>query len=330
MILLSGADLVLPDRVVGSGSLVIEDDRIGDILTTPRAGRFDGLHFDLSGHYIVPGFIDVHVHGVERPRHARRAVVDWRDRRASAAVRRHGVLPDVDGLLARRAATHAAGGPGCADDACAGRRARAARAPRKQFHQSGLTRARSRSSACGAAACSAQRTRRRGRRSVVGRTRDPRRDRRRTPGRRHRHDRARAAGALDLIRDLTAHGHHVSLGHSGATYEEALEGIRAGARHATHLFNRMTPMTHRAPGLTGAVLESEEIIAELVCDGVHVHPGVMRVALAAKRPERVMAITDGTAGSGLPSGGHGAHRRSTASISATPRTSTMARWRAAC
>ncbi len=64
MILLSGADLVLPDRVVGSGSLVIEDDRIGDILTTPRAGRFDGVHFDLSGHYIVPGFIDVHVHGV--------------------------------------------------------------------------------------------------------------------------------------------------------------------------------------------------------------------------------------------------------------------------
>ena len=61
-------------------------------------------------------------------------------------------------------------------------------------------------------------------------------------------------GALDLIRDLTSHGHHVSLGHSGATYEEALEGVRAGARHATHLFNRTRPMTHRAPGLTGAVL----------------------------------------------------------------------------
>ena len=119
------------------------------------------------------------------------------------------------------------------------------------------------------------------------------------------------AGGLDLIRDLAAHGHHVSLGHSGATYEEALEGVRAGARHATHLFNRTKPMTHRAPGLTGAVLESEEIIAELVCDCVHVHPAVMRVALAAKRPERVMAITDGTAGSGLPTGSQthiGEHR----------------------
>jgi N-acetylglucosamine-6-phosphate deacetylase len=101
-----------------------------------------------------------------------------------------------------------------------------------------------------------------------------------------------------------AHGHRVSLGHSGATYEQAIEAIRAGARHATHLFNRMTPISHRAPGLAGAVLESDEIVAELICDGVHVHPAMMRAALAAKRPERIMAITDGTAGSGLPAGGH--------------------------
>lgn len=107
---------------------------------------------------------------------------------------------------------------------------------------------------------------------------------------------------FELIRALVAHGHHVSLGHSGASYEEAQEGIRAGARQATHLFNRMTPMTHRAPGLAGAVLESDEVTAELICDGVHVHPAMMRVALAAKRPERIMAITDGTAGSGLPRG----------------------------
>jgi N-acetylglucosamine-6-phosphate deacetylase len=96
----------------------------------------------------------------------------------------------------------------------------------------------------------------------------------------------------------------VSLGHSGASYEQAMDGIRVGARQATHLFNRMTPVTHRAPGLAGAVLESDDVVAELVCDGVHVHPAIMRVALAAKRPERIMAITDGTAGSGLPYGSH--------------------------
>jgi N-acetylglucosamine-6-phosphate deacetylase len=109
-------------------------------------------------------------------------------------------------------------------------------------------------------------------------------------------------GAIDLIRDLVSHGHHVSLGHSGASYEEAVEGIRAGARQATHLFNRMTPIQHRAPGLAAAVLENADVFAELVCDGVHVHPAMMRVAVAAKGVERIMAITDGTAGSGLPPG----------------------------
>jgi len=109
-------------------------------------------------------------------------------------------------------------------------------------------------------------------------------------------------GALELIRDLVAHGHHVSLGHSGATYDQALAGIRAGARQATHLFNRMTPIAHRAPGLAGAVLESDDVIAELICDGVHVHPAMMRVAIAAKRAEGIMVVTDGTAGSGLPKG----------------------------
>ena len=109
-------------------------------------------------------------------------------------------------------------------------------------------------------------------------------------------------GALPLIRTLTAHGHHVSLGHSGASYEVALAGISAGARHATHLFNRMTPIGHRAPGLAAAVLEHEDVAAEVVCDGVHVHPSMVRIALAAKSPSRIMAITDATAGAGLPPG----------------------------
>jgi N-acetylglucosamine-6-phosphate deacetylase len=109
-------------------------------------------------------------------------------------------------------------------------------------------------------------------------------------------------GAIELIRDLTRHGHHVSLGHSGASYEQAVEGIAAGARQATHLFNRMTPLGHRAPGLAAAVLEHDEVVVEIVCDGVHVHPAMVRVALAAKSPSRVMAITDGTAGAGLPRG----------------------------
>ena len=98
------------------------------------------------------------------------------------------------------------------------------------------------------------------------------------------------------------HGHRVSLGHTGATYDEARAAIDAGARHATHLFNRMSLMSSRAPGVAGAVLESTAVAAELICDGVHVHPALMSMAIRAKTARRMMAITDGTAGAGLPTG----------------------------
>src|SRR5439155_26928417 len=110
-------------------------------------------------------------------------------------------------------------------------------------------------------------------------------------------------GGLDLVRWLSTRGHPVSLGHSNATYEQALAAIAAGARQATHLFNRMPPLHHRAPGLAGAVLQSDEVAAEIICDGVHVHPALIRTAVAAKRPSRIIAITDATAAAGLPVGG---------------------------
>src|SRR5205823_5424463 len=91
-------------------------------------------------------------------------------------------------------------------------------------------------------------------------------------------------------------------GHSGATYDEAQAAIAAGARHATHLFNRMPPLDHRRPGLVGAILQTDDVAAELICDGVHVHPALVRTAVSAKRPSRIMAISDGTAGAGLATG----------------------------
>jgi N-acetylglucosamine-6-phosphate deacetylase len=68
----------------------------------------------------------------------------------------------------------------------------------------------------------------------------------------------------------------------------------------------MTPLSHRAPGMVGAVLERQEVTAELICDGVHVHPAVVRFALAIKSPQGIMAITDATAGAGLPRGARAA------------------------
>jgi N-acetylglucosamine-6-phosphate deacetylase len=109
-------------------------------------------------------------------------------------------------------------------------------------------------------------------------------------------------GGIDLIRWLTSRGHRVSLGHSGATYDQTLEAIAAGARHATHLFNRMPALHHRVPGMAGAILETVEVAAELICDGFHVHPALIRSAIAAKGASRIMAISDGTAAAGLDVG----------------------------
>ena len=109
-------------------------------------------------------------------------------------------------------------------------------------------------------------------------------------------------GGIDLVRDLVKHGHRVSLGHTGATYDEARAAIDAGARHATHLFNRMSldELARAGRGRRGA--ESTAVAAELICDGVHVHPALMAMAIRAKSARRMMAITDGTAGAGLPPG----------------------------
>jgi N-acetylglucosamine-6-phosphate deacetylase len=109
-------------------------------------------------------------------------------------------------------------------------------------------------------------------------------------------------GVLELIPVLVRRGQRVSLGHSGADFDRSIAAIDAGARHATHLFNRMTSISHRAPGLAGAVLSHEAIAAELICDGYHVHPAMCRLAIAAKSVDGVMAITDGTAGAGLSAG----------------------------
>jgi N-acetylglucosamine-6-phosphate deacetylase len=109
-------------------------------------------------------------------------------------------------------------------------------------------------------------------------------------------------GALDLITFLRAMGCRVSLGHSGATYDQARSAIAAGATGATHLFNRMPPIGHREPGLAGAVLERPELVAEIICDGHHVHPAMIAMTVAAKGRSATMAITDSLAGAGLPVG----------------------------
>jgi len=109
-------------------------------------------------------------------------------------------------------------------------------------------------------------------------------------------------GALDLIQWLLDHQIIVSLGHSAATYEEAIAAIEAGATQVTHLFNAMRPLHHRNPNLVGAALERDEVFTEMVCDGIHVHPAVISAAISAKGAERFIPISDGLQGAGMQAG----------------------------
>ena len=300
--LLTGADLVLPDRVAANHTLVIEDGRIAEISSGLRTVSAGERRVDLTGHVIVPGFIDLHVHGT-----LGRDVQDGVGAIAAIAadLPRFGVVAfcpttvacsptELQTVLAEVRALRLAPVPG------------SARVLPAHLESNFIS-----PEFCGAQPVGCLRT-------PPGQVRSS--EYRAPSGESWTADDVLAvvfgyrpdvsimtvapelAHGFDLVRALANVGIIVSIGHSAANYEQSLEAIAAGARQATHLFNRMTPLTHRDPGMVGAVLSSEDVAAELICDGRHVHPAALRVAIAAKSPSRIMAITDGTAGSGLPWG----------------------------
>jgi N-acetylglucosamine-6-phosphate deacetylase len=109
-------------------------------------------------------------------------------------------------------------------------------------------------------------------------------------------------GALDAIRQLTSAGVRVSAGHSAATMAEADAGFDSGIRFGTHLFNAMSPLHHREPGLPGALLADERLTFGLIADGVHVHPSMLALAVKAAGAARIALTTDQTAAAGSPPG----------------------------
>ena len=293
MIVLTGGEIVLPDRRT-AGSLFIERDRIAAVDTTKsRVDTADASIVDVTGHLIVPGFIDVHVHGVDG-----HDTLDEGDALGTIALRliRYGVTAfcpttvacspiDLRRFLNAVSQARYTPSPRCArvmpahlESNFINPEYRGAQPPaclRKPFvaHEGSF----SGQDILGVIAAF---------RADVGIvTLAP-----------------ELPGGLDLVRHLVEQNHRVSLGHSGATFEQAIAAIDAGAHHATHLFNRMSPIAHRAPGLAGAVLSREDVTAELICDGHHVHPAMCRTAIAAKGLDAIVAITDGTAGAGLPPG----------------------------
>lgn len=104
---------------------------------------------------------------------------------------------------------------------------------------------------------------------------------------------------LDIIRYLVKEGVIVSVGHSAASFEQVMAAVEAGLSHATHTFNGMKGFTHRDPGVVGAVLDSDEITAEVIFDKIHVHPEAVRVLIKTKGVEKVVCITDSMSATGL-------------------------------
>ena len=110
------------------------------------------------------------------------------------------------------------------------------------------------------------------------------------------------AGGEDLIRDALEHGTTVSIGHSGASYDAAGEYFAAGVRQVTHTFNGMAGIHHRQPGIFVAAVENPQITFQIIPDGVHVHPAVVRLLLRLVGVERALAITDAMRATGLGDG----------------------------
>jgi len=299
-VLLTGASLVMPDRVE-TATLVIEDGLVADIVSGPRQVGMAERRIDLAGHLIVPGFVDVHVHGV--------AGVDVLDAAESVgSVARWLPRWGVTSFCPTSIACHPETLHGFLD--AVGRIRQApdpdgARLLGAHLESNFLTPAYH-----GAQPLECLR-------AMTGERLDG------SPGGppapfsgrdvlevidRHRADVAIVTlapdieGGTGLLRALVAAGLRVSLGHTGVAFDEATAAFADGARQVTHLFNRMTGLSAREPGLVGAALADDRVAVELICDGRHVHPASMRAAIAAKGPGLVMAITDGTAGSGLPAG----------------------------
>ena len=272
---LAGARVVLPTGTVEDGRVIVEGTRIAG--STPEGART----VDLSGHWLVPGFVDVHNHGGGGASFATGTAEDVLT--GVRTHRRHGtttvVASTVTGemdFLARQAGLlselveqgELAGihfeGPFISP--C-----------RKGAHSEGLLR-----------------------------DPDPAEVRKLLDAARGTAKMVTLAtelpGGIESVRLLVEHGVIAAVGHTDATYEQTVEAIEAGATVATHLFNAMPPLGHRAPGPIAALLEDERVTVELINDGTHLHPAALELAYHHAGADRVALITDAMDAAGADDG----------------------------
>lgn len=109
-----------------------------------------------------------------------------------------------------------------------------------------------------------------------------------------------AVSFIEAVKDKV----NVSLAHTNADYDTAMAAFNAGADHAVHLYNAMPAFTHRAPGVIGAVYDSKHVMAEIICDGVHIHPAAVRATFEMMGEDRMILISDSMRAAGMPDGSY--------------------------
>ncbi|MFD7769787.1 N-acetylglucosamine-6-phosphate deacetylase [Streptomyces sp. NPDC059787] len=272
---LAGARVVLPTGTVDDGRVTVEGTRIAD--TAPAGAET----VDLSGHWVVPGFVDLHNHGGGGASFAGGTAEDvlkgvhTHRTHGTTTVVASAVTGDLDflarhaGMLAELAQQGDIAGihfEGPFISPC-----------RKGAHDEELLR-----------------------------DPDPAEVRKLLDAA-HGHARmmtlaTELPGGLDSVRLLAEHGVIAAVGHTDATYEQTLQAIDAGASVATHLFNAMPPLGHRSPGPITALLEDERVTVELINDGTHLHPAALRLAFHHAGAARVAFITDAMDAAGFGDG----------------------------
>ncbi|MBL0777922.1 MULTISPECIES: N-acetylglucosamine-6-phosphate deacetylase [Streptomyces] len=277
---LTGARVVLPSGTVDDGELVIDGAHIGG--SAPSAGQEpEAERWDLSGHWIVPGFVDLHNHGGGGASFTSGTVDDVLT--GIATHRAHGtttlvastVTGEMEFLTARAGLLSELTEQG--DLAGIHFEGPFISPCRKGAHSEALLR--DPHPADVAALLDASRG---AARMVTLATELP--------------------GGLDSVRLLADRGVIAAVGHTDATYEQTVEAIDAGATVATHLFNAMPPLGHRAPGPIAALLEDERVTVELINDGTHLHPAALELAFHRAGADRVAFITDAMDAAGFGDG----------------------------
>lgn len=272
---LTGARVVLPSGVEDGGTLSVEGRRIAENVrgVTPA--------LDLPGHWIVPGFVDMHVHGGGGASFS--AGTAEQALTVIGTHRRHGTTTMVAstvtgelGDLAQQAGTLSelveqgdlAGvhfeGPFISPERCGAHDPALLRDPDPTEVRKLIDAARG---------------------SAKMMTLAPERP-----------------GGLESVRMLADSGVIAAVGHTDSTYEAAKEAVEAGATVATHLFNAMPGLSHRTPGPVAALLEDERVTVELINDGTHLHPAVLELAFGSAGAGRVAFITDAMGAAGMGDG----------------------------